>query len=70
MVHQQDSEEEDGMHVLSGSGVEEEVLEAELLALRAARQQFQRASLTQVHQLLSLCLPSLSLLLIVTPIHT
>ena len=49
-TEQQDSEE-DRLHVLSGSGVEEEVLEAELQALRAARQQFQRASLSQVHHL-------------------
>lgn len=70
VVQQQDSEEEDGLHVLSGSGVEEEVLEAELQALRAARQQFQRASLSQVHQLDSLCLPSLHLLLVFIPIHT
>ena len=67
VVQQQDSEEEDRLHVLSGSGVEEEVLEAELQALRAARQQFQRASLSQVHQLYSLCLPSLPLLLVVHP---
>ena len=49
-TEQQDGEE-DRLHVLSGSGVEEEVLEAELQALRAARQQFQRASLSQVHHL-------------------
>lgn len=67
VVQQQDSEEEDGLHVLSGSGVEEEVLEAELQALRAARQQFQRASLSQVHQLYSLYLLSLPLLLLVYP---
>ena len=34
--------------LLSSSGVEEEVLECELQALRAARQQLQRASLSQV----------------------
>ncbi|KAL3131117.1 hypothetical protein ABBQ38_000423 [Trebouxia sp. C0009 RCD-2024] len=44
---QQEGQEEDTLRVLSGSGVEEEVLEAELQALRAARQQLQRASLTQ-----------------------
>lgn len=49
---QQEGQEEDTLRVLSGSGVEEEVLEAELQALRAARQQLQRASLTQVHHLL------------------
>ena len=49
-TEQQDNEE-DRLRVLSGSGVEEEVLEAELEALRAARQQFQRASLSQVHHL-------------------
>ena len=49
-TEQQDNEE-DGLRVLSGDGVEEEVLEAELQALRAARQQFQRASLSQVHHL-------------------
>ena len=72
-TEQQDSEEEDRLRVLSGSGVEEEVLEAELQALRAARQQFQRASLSQVHHLhfnlpcrrciictsISLCMPTL-----------
>lgn len=45
---QQGSEDEEALHMLTGNGVEEEVLEAELQALRAARQQFQRASLTQV----------------------
>lgn len=49
---QQEGQEEDTLRVLSGSGVEEEVLEAELQALRAARQQLQRASLTQVQHLL------------------
>ena len=48
----QGSEEEEVLHMLTGNGVEEEVLEAELQALRAARQQFQRASLTQVRALL------------------
>ena len=51
-MEQQDNEEEDALRMLSGNGVEEAVLEAELQALRAARQQFQRASMSQVHHLL------------------
>jgi hypothetical protein len=39
---------EEELLLLSSSGVEEEVLECELQALRAARQQLQRASLSQV----------------------
>ena len=50
-TEQQHDEEEDRLPMLSGSGMEEEVLQAELQALRAARQQFQRASLSQVHHL-------------------
>ena len=41
-------EVEEQLLLLSSSGVEEEVLECELQALRAARQQLQRASLSQV----------------------
>jgi len=44
---QNDGEGEEAL-LLAGSAVEEEVLESELQALRAARQQFQRASLSQV----------------------
>lgn len=40
--------EEEHMLLLSGSGVEEEVLKSELQALRAARQQLQQASMSQV----------------------
>ena len=41
-------EVEEQLLLLSSSGVEEEVLECELQALRAARQQLQHASLSQV----------------------
>lgn len=51
VMEQQEGQEEEALHVLSGSGVEEEVLEAELQALRAARKQLQRASFSQVQHL-------------------
>ena len=45
---QPQGEEEEQALLLPGSTAEEEVLESELQALRAARQQLQRASLSQV----------------------